>query len=55
MLSTLLFVSDIITDITSEPQIIIQDGETDPKLKHAAVRLILAVVMSLSWSALVFF
>jgi len=53
LLATLIFVSNIITNISSPP-IFTEDGK-DASNNYAALRLILAIIMSLTWPVLFIF
>lgn len=48
--SSLLFFSNLVTNLTSPQTIISKDDETiDNNLNFAAFRLILALIMSITW------
>ena len=49
IMSTLLFISDIIVDMSSGPFAPPDKNGTSSAMKHAAIRLILSIIMSLTW------
>lgn len=55
LFTTLLFISDVITSCTSDKFTIPKEDEPDPAMRHAAFRLILSIIMAISWSVLIVF
>lgn len=55
LFTTLLYISDIIVSFTSEKFWLPVDGEAEPAMKHAAMRLILGAIMAVTWPVLFIF
>lgn len=53
--TTLLYISDIITSFTTDSFYMPKEGEPEPAMKHAAFRLILGLIMALTWPVLFIF
>jgi len=51
----LVFISNIITNLTSPQAFIVEEGKPDPAMKHAALRLILSIIIALTFSVLIVF
>jgi len=54
--TTLLYISDYVTDLNTGPTFIVPAGNEDDinsHMKHAAIRLILSIIMSLTWPVVI--